>query len=193
VQESLNDAGLERASQRDAERLAEMANDPNVNRGELINELERMYPDKSRHQLELAADAMREKAGRAGEPHRISDSDYLNKSNEEIMRDAAFWDEYHRAQANGYEGSAEAFIERQRLDIDARRTGGDNRPRPEWARDAAGGAEHRSGARGSTRQQHEGGRTRVELDRGRERADKRRRANRRRPEGWEGPWNPADI
>ncbi|MEA5463933.1 eCIS core domain-containing protein [Leptothoe sp. PORK10 BA2] len=56
----------------------------------------------------------------------------------------------------------------------------------------AGGAEHTSGARGSTAGRHEEGRARVARDRGGEAGDVRRPVPRRRPEGWKGPWPPHD-
>jgi hypothetical protein len=55
-------------------------------------------------------------------------------------------------------------------------------------RDAAGGAEHTSGARKSTEQDHQAGKARKQRDRGGEKGDKERPPPRRRPKGWKGPW-----
>ncbi len=56
----------------------------------------------------------------------------------------------------------------------------------------SGGSEHRSGARPSTRERHQEGQARQNRDWGGERADDRRRAPRRPPSGWRGPWPPPE-
>ena len=53
-------------------------------------------------------------------------------------------------------------------------------------------AEHTKNARGSTRGKHEKGQTRKKRDAGGERGDDRRRDQRKRPPGHQGPWPPKD-
>jgi RHS repeat-associated protein len=54
----------------------------------------------------------------------------------------------------------------------------------------AGGSEHTSDPRPSTKGKHQKGADRKQTDRGGEKADANRRLPRRRPEGWKGPWPP---
>jgi RHS repeat-associated protein len=49
---------------------------------------------------------------------------------------------------------------------------------------------HRKGKRESARGRHEQGEARTQRDRGGEKGDVRRRAPRKRPKGWKGPWPP---
>jgi len=55
---------------------------------------------------------------------------------------------------------------------------------------SSGGAEHTKGARGSTQEKHEESQTKKKQSRGGESGDTRRRAPRRKPLGWKGPWPP---
>ncbi len=51
-------------------------------------------------------------------------------------------------------------------------------------------AEHKSGARKSTKGRHQSGTARKRRDRGGEKGDERRRPPRKRPDDWKGPWPP---
>lgn len=56
--------------------------------------------------------------------------------------------------------------------------------------DPAGNAGHQTGARESTKDQHEAGDARRKRDRGGEKGDDNRCPPRRKPQGWKGPWPP---
>ena len=58
--------------------------------------------------------------------------------------------------------------------------------------DSAGGSEHSSGIRPSTKPQHEGGTARKIKDRGGEKGDSQRDWPRRRPKKWKGEWPPKE-
>ena len=53
-----------------------------------------------------------------------------------------------------------------------------------------GGAEHKKGARPSTKAKHQKGQARKARDRGGEKGDSRRRPPRKRPKNWKGKWPP---
>jgi hypothetical protein len=57
---------------------------------------------------------------------------------------------------------------------------------------SSGGAEHTTGARGSTQDVHQAGQTRKQLDYGGEKGDARRAYPRKRPADWTGPWPPKE-
>ena len=60
------------------------------------------------------------------------------------------------------------------------------------SKEKAGGEEHTSGSRPSTKEKHEAGQRRQRTDRGGEKGDERRRPPRRRPKGHKGPWPPTN-
>jgi RHS repeat-associated protein len=57
----------------------------------------------------------------------------------------------------------------------------------------SGGSEHHSGARKSTEGKHQAGTATKRQSRGRQKGDNARRAPRRRPRDWKGPWPPKSF